>query len=173
MSLDREGRPVPWITYSALLFLRERINPEMDIFEFGSGQSTLWWAQRVRSVKACEHDSAWVEAIRARLPTNAEIIFRPVGNGYAEAILNDNREYDIVVIDGRERVKCMRTCTAALKPGGVVIVDNSERAEYLEGMNTLRERGFRELQFDGPGPVVATMWRTSVFYRSGGNVLRI
>jgi hypothetical protein len=42
-SVDLNGNPVPFLTYSAVKFLERRIHPEISVFEYGSGASTLWW----------------------------------------------------------------------------------------------------------------------------------
>src|SRR5437762_2857857 len=71
--VDAEGRPLPWLTYPAIEFLAARVRPEMRVFEYGSGQSTLWWAARVRQVISCEHDPAWAERLRDQLPANVTL----------------------------------------------------------------------------------------------------
>lgn len=35
----------------------------MRVYEYGSGGSTLFFAQRVREVISCEHDSAWAKQV--------------------------------------------------------------------------------------------------------------
>ena len=40
MVLDEEKHPMPWYSYSAVYFLKERLNKNMAVFEFGSGFST-------------------------------------------------------------------------------------------------------------------------------------
>jgi hypothetical protein len=46
-SVDANGNPIPWITYPAIEFLVKRINNQLSVFEYGCGNSTLWWASRV------------------------------------------------------------------------------------------------------------------------------
>lgn len=38
--------------------------------------------------------------------------------------------FDLIIVDGRARVECSINCINKLKPGGVFILDNSERARY-------------------------------------------
>jgi hypothetical protein len=66
--VDAAGRPLAWYTYAALHFLEPRLKPEMRVFEFGAGHSTLWWAARVATVRSIESDPAWVEKLRPKLP---------------------------------------------------------------------------------------------------------
>jgi precorrin-6B methylase 2 len=166
------GDPLPWFTYPAISFLDRRLRSEMVVFEYGCGNSTYWWAARVAAVYSCEHDFGWYEAIRNNLPPNAHLSLCS-GDDYVEAIHRAKSKFDLVVIDGRQRVKCMMTCLSALKDDGVIVVDNSDLIEYENGSNFLRENGFKEINFDGPGPVTANSWRTSIFYRSSQNVFDI
>lgn len=164
--VDSQGEPIPWITYPAIHFLNGRVRPEMRVFEFGSGASTLWWARRVRSVTSCEHDLAWFERTRASVPSNVQLshVARE-GQQYSREILRYERAFEIVVIDGRDRVECAKNCLGALTADGVVIWDNSDREEYQPGFDFLLQHGFRRLDFTGLGPLVAFDWCTSIFYR--------
>jgi predicted O-methyltransferase YrrM len=165
-AVDAAGRPLPWLTYSCIAFLIPRIQPEFQIFEYGSGNSTLWWSRRVRRVVSCEHDRDWFESMKPLLPANVEYICRPVDDGsYAAAIRERDQQFDIVVIDGSDREGCARHAVNGLSPGGVVIWDNSDRTEYAGGIDSLTHRGFRRLDFHGQGPVNPKGWCTSILYR--------
>ncbi len=67
-SVDRSGRPIPWMTYAFLDFLEPRLRGDFDVFEFGSGNSTHWWAARVRAVSSCEHDAEWFARVSEGVP---------------------------------------------------------------------------------------------------------
>src|SRR5262245_3065794 len=43
-AVGRDNEPIPWITYPAIEFLNSRLNAGMEIFEFGAGNSTLYYA---------------------------------------------------------------------------------------------------------------------------------
>jgi hypothetical protein len=163
---DAQGRPVPWITYPSLFFLEPRVRADMSVFEFGSGSSTLWWASRVRRVVSCEHDQAWFEQVRSTVPASVDI--RHVGleeQRYSREILQYRNEFDIVVIDGRDRINCARNVLTALKEDGIVLWDNSDRDEYRAGYEFLEQNGFRRIDFTGLGPLNVYQWTTSIFYR--------
>jgi hypothetical protein len=57
-SVDASGRPIPWISYAAIDFLERRIPGDAEVFEYGAGNGTLWWAERVARVDAVEHDKS-------------------------------------------------------------------------------------------------------------------
>ena len=54
-SIDNEG-PVPWFTYPAIRMLEKIITPDLRVFEYGSGGSSIWWSERVNEVYSIEHD---------------------------------------------------------------------------------------------------------------------
>ena len=130
LPVDADGAPLPWFTYGAIAFLSPRVGADWRVFEYGSGHSTLWWAARVREVVAAEHHEQWAEKISEQLPDNAQLLHRPLSDGtrYPDAPLEVGGLFDVIVIDGRERVWCAERCLDALSPGGVIIWDNSERA---------------------------------------------
>jgi hypothetical protein len=168
--VDGRGRPVPWYTYPAISFLEERVAPEMRVLEFGSGLSTLWWARRVAHVTSIEHDPEWVAELESQLPANAELLVRPddVDGKYARAgEAGSHAPYDIIVIDGRDRMNCAILSLDLLAPEGVILWDNSERRDGRLGRSALEERGFRHLKFVGMGPKLARVWETTVYYRPG------
>jgi hypothetical protein len=78
--------------------------------------------------------------------------------------------YDIIVVDGRDRVNCIRHAVDALSEVGVIVLDNSEREEYGVACTFLESRGFRRLPLRGLAPLVNYVSETSLFYRSA-NVL--
>jgi|SRR5436189_3162070 hypothetical protein len=55
---------VPWITFSAIDFLKKISHSRMNIFEYGSGGSTFFWASRVKHITSVEHDRSWFEKIK-------------------------------------------------------------------------------------------------------------
>lgn len=69
----REGRPLPWFTYPAISFLEGIIDPSLSLFEYGGGQSTLYWADRLASVVSIDHDKAFTAYLHKLLPENARL----------------------------------------------------------------------------------------------------
>lgn len=163
------GEPIPWMTYPAIAFLERRVGGALRVFEYGSGNSTLWWARRVAFIAAVEHEERWLEKIRAVAPANAQLHYVPLDppGRYALSIHGAGGPFDIVVIDGRERVHCAQAALSALSERGVFVWDNSDREEYARGYQLLADRGFRRMDFVGLGPVNAIPWTTSIFYREG------
>jgi len=164
-SIDSAGSPIPWITYPCLSFLSSRIDPQMEVFEFGCGHSTLWWADRVSKVVCCEHDSEWYAEMKQKVGSNVQLELKHLDDGYAGFIEQFPHRFHIVIVDGRDRVTCIKHSLGSLAPDGILLLDNSERTHYLPGIEFLVRNGFRRLDFEGPGPIVADRWTTTIFYK--------
>lgn len=167
-SVDAGGRPIPWITYAAIDFLARRVPSSAEVFEYGAGNGTRWWAERVARVDAVEHDETWYEFVRRELPANASVVCAELGSkNYVEAARLTDRRFDIIVVDGRDRVACADQAVHALKPGGVIIWDDTDRDRYRDGIQSLENAGFRRIEFRGFAPVEFVMHETSILYRDG------
>jgi hypothetical protein len=167
-SIGPGGKPLPWITYPAIDFLDERLNKQMSVFEFGCGGSTFWWAERTKSVDSVEHLKNWFDDLRVKVPANVDlhlVELQPNG-AYCRTPMSLNRSFDLVMIDGRDRVNCAIQSVGALKPDGVILWDNAERTEYQAGYDFLKAKGFKRLDFYGMGPSRVVKWSTALFYRS-------
>ncbi|MDY6913835.1 MAG: class I SAM-dependent methyltransferase [Planctomycetota bacterium] len=169
MSVANDNQPIPWYTYASAAFLKDRIRPEWSVFEYGSGNSTLWWAELVHKGKviSCEHEAAWYEIMRDRVPDHVELHYQalePEGN-YSGFITRHPNRFDVIVIDGRQRLACAEYASGALKSGGVIVWDNSDREDYRPGFDLLQQQGFKRLEFTGMGPINSMGWSTSILYR--------
>ena len=173
---DKEGNPIPWLTYPAIDFLSDRLNNTIRVFEYGSGSSTSWFVNKVGSIISCEHDFDWYEIVKAELGDNpnANLVFRDLEKGadYEEEVLNQNKRFDLILIDGRRRNSCGANSIRALSDTGVIIWDNSDRSEYQQGIAKLLESGFKRLDFYGPAPGSFRESCTTIFYRAD-NILGI
>jgi hypothetical protein len=168
LPVDQSGACLPWYTYPAISFLEGRINSSVAVFEYGSGNSTLWWSMHAARVTSCEHDIDWYTSFKSKMPKVVEYMHRELdGGNYCDAILAYNDAFEIIVIDGRDRVNCAKNSLSALTADGVIIWDNSDREKYSPGYSYLVENGFRRLDFWGLGPINNYQWCTSVFYRDG------
>ena len=64
----------PWIPFEASHWLEDYLTPEMKVFEYGSGGSTIFFAQRVAQLFSVEHEKRWhwlvSKALEQRALTN-------------------------------------------------------------------------------------------------------
>ena len=58
---------IPWLCFSAISHLEKLVKPSMQVFEYGSGGSTLYWSQRVASLVSIEHDKVWGELMKKEI----------------------------------------------------------------------------------------------------------
>jgi hypothetical protein len=173
--VDASGDPLPWYTYTAIDFLSSRVQLSMKVFEYGSGQSTRWWAKHVEKVHAVEDDRDWLTRVLNQLPGNVDLRFASSsGDAYARSIDQRGERFDVVVIDGSVRNDCAKECIQSLTPDGVIVWDNAEQsALFSEGLGFLEEAGFHRIDFNGLGPLNMDPWTTSILYRPGTNSLGI
>ncbi|WP_114952372.1 FkbM family methyltransferase [Sphingosinicella terrae] len=171
-AVDVDGDPIPWYTYPAIRFLEDRIPPTTRLFEFGMGNSTLWWSRKAKQIITCEGDQGWFDRIASQMPDNVEALLIPDSDSYVRAAVDRGGPFDIVVVDGRRRVRCCRNSLPVISQAGVVIWDDFHRPYYHEGRAFLAEAGYRELPFWGMTPITARESCTSIFYRTG-NLLGI
>lgn len=161
----KSGAPIPWYTYPAIEFLEPRLRPDLRVFEYGSGWSTLWWAERVASVHAVEHDAAWSALLRPRLPANARLELRDDAARYVAEIEAAGGAFDIVVVDGEHRNECARAAARCVSPSGAIVYDNSDRIAFSDGVRELSEAGWLRIDFFGLIPGHPYKNCTSFFFR--------
>jgi hypothetical protein len=166
-AVDGKGKALPWVTYSFIDFIKERINKTQHIFEYGSGSSTIFYAERAGSVTSVEHDKGWFDMVKNTSPANAEMIFCQLEKDgeYAKKATLLNKKFDIIIVDGRDRVNCCKYSVDALSEDGVLVLDDSEREVYNPARVLLKAQGFKEISFSGISPGLFYEKATSVFYK--------
>lgn len=166
-AIDENGKAIAWVTYSFIDFIKERVNKQHDVFEFGSGNSTIFYAEMARSVYSVEHDKAWFEKSSKINLSNVNMIQCDLvpGGEYCKSAATTDKKFHIIIVDGRDRVNCCKQAIQSLTEDGVVVLDDSERAEYAPAHIFLKENGFKHLPFTGMAPGVIISKCTSIFYK--------
>lgn len=166
-AIDKNSNPVPWCTYSFIKFIEPRLKKHFNVFEYGCGNSTIWYAKKVSLIKSVEHDKNWFELVSRNLPANASVVLSDLNEDgdYAREVLSEDKKYDIVIIDGKDRNNCARFAIRKLSEDGVIVYDNTQEDEYLPSIKMLTESGFRRIDFIGILPIVAHNNTTTIFYR--------
>lgn len=59
----KNGEFIPWITYSALNLIEKLPLKNMNILEFGSGASTIWFSEKSKNLSSFEFDSEFYRLI--------------------------------------------------------------------------------------------------------------
>ncbi|WP_418301563.1 hypothetical protein [Lysinibacillus fusiformis] len=166
-SVDYEGNPIPWISYPLFFFIKERIQSDFKVFEWGSGNSTLWWEKHVNKVIAVENDKGWFHKVKnAFTKEQTEILFIQLeyGGAYSKSIRKYN-DIDIAIVDGRDRVNCAINAVESLSKTGIIIWDDTEREYYKEGFDYLKSKEFKCITFAGIKGMEDRPSYSSIFYR--------
>lgn len=167
--VTREGKSIPWMNYAVIRILEARLTKDLDLFEYGSGYSTGFYAGLVNSVVSLEYDQEWMKIVEKMVPANASLIYMPkdVDGAYCRAIQSTGKKYDVVIVDGRDRVNCVKQSLEYLTERGVLILDDSGRSYYAEGIEFAIARGFRALPIEGIKATGNSIDQTTILYRSG------
>lgn len=164
-----DNQPLPWVTYSFIDFISPRLDKTMVILEYGSGNSTTFYSQRVKQVHSVEHDQAWYQQVSAQLPPNVSLHYVDLqtDGDYARFAVASHSAFDVIIVDGRDRVNCVKHSVSSLSPRGVLVLDDSERQEYSDGITLMVQQGFKRIDFWGIAPGIFYKKCTSLFYRDG------
>lgn len=166
--VNEKLKPLPWLTYSFIDFLNDRLNKNINVLEFGSGNSTLYFAERVGQVTSVEHNLEWYKKLNEVIPENVKLIFSKSDSvdNYLVSVRDKKEKFDLILIDGVYRNECCYAATKMLSNSGVIILDDSEREEYYEGVNCILNEGFKRMDFWGISPGYLYQKATTVFYKS-------
>jgi len=178
---------MPWITFRAIDWLDGYLKPDMNVFEYGAGGSTLYLAKRVHNVVSVEHDENFHQIVSdilsKRAIRNCQLMLHKAEpcdasshdfasyqkkyqglcfESYVKAIdAYPDRSFDLVLVDGRARMACIKRALAKLKPGGALMLDNSDRPAYAKAKSLMRD--IPSLDLPGVTPWNIEVSQTSVW----------
>lgn len=164
--VDKNGSKIPWYTYPAIEFLNNLDFSEKSVFEFGSGNSSIYWARKAKYVISIEDDKKWFEKVKSNFGENQTLLYKEKNEEYENSILDYEKKFDVIIIDGIRRVECTKVIEKCLdhesEEGFLVILDNSDW--YKETSRYLRDKlDLIEVDFHGFGPINGYTWTTSIF----------
>lgn len=159
-AVDAHGNKIPWITYPAIEFLDSLDMTTLDVFEWGSGHSSAFFASRSRSIVSVESNPEWYEYGRGDLAANQRLLLRE-GDAYPAAIHEESGRYGLIVIDGILRSQCAREAVKCLASGGVILLDNADW--WVKTAAFLRTQGLIQIDFHGFGPINEYSSTTALF----------
>jgi hypothetical protein len=146
-------RPVlPWLGYRAIKCLDQLLQPDWTMLEWRSGMSTLWFAQRVKSLVSIEDYQPWYNKVKATLNQVKNIDYQfKTENDYFKLDNYPDQNFDFILIDGSERANCVKNAVKKIKRRWYIYLDNSDKHSTPVGGDTriaeetllkaLRERG--------------------------------
>ena len=158
--------------------LLARMRPYASVFEWGSGNSTIQFAETGAHVVSVEHDAQWFDQTAHRIEAgghkNATLLFKPPdlpadeytsadhpGLSFASYVraIEDYDHFAFVIIDGRCRHKCLEIAGDHVLPGGYVVLDDSFRVNYKVAKELYRGWSYEIYGEARPGPQETTIWR--------------
>lgn len=161
-SIDADGQPIPWYTYPATAYLDRLDLDGAAVFEWGLGNSTLYWERRGCRVTSVDDSTEWYGRITERVST-ATLTLAESKAAYLAAI-SAGGPYDVVCVDGEHRDDCAALAPDHVAHGGLIVFDNSDR--HPDALRSLRDRGWVQIDFFGLGPLNNYEWTTSLLLRA-------
>lgn len=120
-------QPRPVLTDAATRLLDVLVR-DADVWEFGSGGSTLWLAERARSVISIEDDSRWYAAVVESLDAlGLKADVRLVETPVLPDAITDEGMFDVVFVDcltQNERRRSVILGAQHVTRGGWLVVDD-------------------------------------------------
>ncbi|MCB2153950.1 class I SAM-dependent methyltransferase [bacterium] len=188
--LRPEGGPIsdaiPWISYPAIRRLQQILTENDRVFEWGGGGSSLFFVDRVQELITVEHDTEWYHSLlqekKEKGVQNWRIVSAPPVHGkdehssssdryrgmsfraYCRSITQFDGEFDIIVIDGRAREKCLDYAHEKIAPAGVIVFDNTERKKYRDAISQY-EKDYSVENVFGPAPYAQIFTMTTFMRR--------
>ena len=112
-NFNSDLRVLPIINYSAIKFFSKYLNKEMSLLEYGSGKSTKWYAEKVKTIVSVEDNKEWYLKVKNYLTkfkiNNVKQVFAKNPEEYLKCYEKYNlkiSDFNVIIIDGSYRNKC-------------------------------------------------------------------
>jgi hypothetical protein len=139
----------PWWNGRAVRYITEQLRPSDQVFEWGSGASTIWLCDHGAKVTSIEHDADWVEKVTSRCPAAVIRAIPGSAEEYVGAIDEfADGSFDIVIVDGLFRPECLRRGASKVKPGGLLILDDTDQRQLARVRKTALPQ-WKKVSFTG------------------------
>ena len=132
----------------------------LSILEWGLGGSTVYFTEYLRKIHdqwswlTIEHDRNWYDKVVPNLGSNVEVwLFDKCGadprerqvdmTDYVEAPCRavPVKTFDIIVVDGRYRRRCLLTAAKSLRPSGICLLHDADRDYYRSAYSHFKTHG--------------------------------
>jgi hypothetical protein len=137
IAFDSNGVRFPWYSSGVLEILDKMDLKGKRIFEYGGGNSTIWFKSRGAIVEGVDSNPEW--AAMSGLELQTELI------PYTRAIYKGHK-FDLICIDGIFRDDCTEHALNCIEKGGMIIIDNwmqpsAELSDWHLAVDLLAVRG--------------------------------
>lgn len=117
----------PWLVGKALPLIEKHVQGAR-VFEYGAGMSTLWFFDKAESVISVESNAGWAQKINSILACSGKppAMLLTDAEAYANYIDSVEGLFDIILVDGINRRRCVEKCISKLRKGGLLVLDNTD-----------------------------------------------
>jgi len=151
---------IPYMNNEEIVDLVTYINRDTEMLEIGGGNSTIFLSKIVKKLVTIEHDENWSRTIKSEMEksnfsSNWELHvvkpnwnqlhpFSPAEEGqfinYTNFILSlPDEQFDVILVDGRDRVQCVKNSISKLKKNGVLLIHDFWNREKYHSILDLNE----------------------------------
>ena len=119
----------PWLSYDGQKILEQHLTPQSRVLEFGSGASTGWFADRAGFVLSHEDDPKWFGELDAILGPRPNVVrtLHTSMDSYISVEPEYAKPFDLILVDGSHRDRCVENNLSLLAEGGILYLDNSDK----------------------------------------------
>ena len=152
----------PWLIPAAIIHLESLLSKEWRVLELGSGGSTPWLEARCRELISYELDPDWYQRIRTQTKCDLRLVTEDQLLSSLASL--PARSFDLVFVDvSGDRNRVLSEAAARVKPGGYLLLDNSDSLYTRAADHVLA--GWKVRRFPGLAPFPLTAFETSIFER--------
>lgn len=119
----------------------------VDVLEWGAGGSTVYFPSLMDKKGidyrwlSVEHNAKWFARMERALRHNPKVKLKLFEVDRRTAVAQDyddyvsypatlQRKFDFILVDGRQRARCLMLASNLLEPGGIVFLHDAEREWY-------------------------------------------
>jgi len=157
---NSSGEIIPLYTYPCYEWINSIEWGSSRVFEFGSGYSTTWWEKQGADVFGVENNEEWFNKT-----TDKKFIYEEDPLKYGKSILQHNLPFDIVVIDGPWRSRCVQPALEMVSEHGMIILDNTD--QFISAKEELDKSDLIPVHFHGFKPIHVESETTSCYLKRG------
>lgn len=167
---------LPWIAFPCVDFLTGYLEPTHNVFEWGGGGSTIFFLKKGCRVTTVESSAEWVQQLEAQVGelggdarSRWDLRYVPLSDNSDPAVADYVQQvtvggaWDLILVDGWRRLKCLHEGLHHVKPGGALVLDNANQKQFVSVPQMMQTWERHELR----GLGVARSWvtRTDVYVR--------
>ena len=156
--MEQQDNLKPWMdqieieTVQKLLVSLEK--QHLEILEWGCGGSTEYFTQFLREQNisyhwtSIEHNPEWFHKIAKRLENDTKIemhLFELVSPDSSEEDVckqeyitfpaSLQKRFDFILVDGRQRARCLEQASQLINPNGIVMLHDASRRKYYSAFH--------------------------------------